>query len=59
MSLKRYFDTRFGSVSIVEAEVPEEGFIEMTENQSKLALRYGLDNAGNPRVTARCLSIIH
>ena len=46
MSLTRYFDTRYGSVAVVETDTPEAGFIELAEGQSKLALRYILDPSG-------------
>ena len=46
MSLTKYFDTRHGSIAIVEAEFPEDGFVALEEGQSELGLRYTLAEDG-------------
>ena len=46
MSLTKYFDTRHGSIAIVETDSPEEGFVALEEGQSELGLRYSLTEDG-------------
>src|SRR5574344_1605227 len=46
MSLTKYFDTRHGSIAIVETESPEEGFVALEEGQSELGLRYSFTEDG-------------